>query len=38
MLTQADIDYGFTQDDVEELMDSFDYAMYNLEQKEKDNA
>ena len=35
MLTQPDIDYGFTQDDVEELMDSFDYAMYNLQDKEQ---
>lgn len=32
MLTQADIDYGFDEQDVEELMDIFYEAMYEIDQ------
>ena len=28
MLSKADIEYGFTQDDVEEMMDSFEDALH----------
>lgn len=32
MLTQQDKDYGFDDNDVEELMDSFYEAMYQIDQ------
>lgn len=32
MLTQRDIDYGFDENDVEELMDSFYEELYRVDQ------
>ena len=30
-MTEQDLDYGFTEEDAEELMESFDKAMNELE-------
>ncbi|UZV41125.1 hypothetical protein vBVpaMR16F_59 [Vibrio phage vB_VpaM_R16F] len=35
MLTQADKDYGFEDNDVEELMDSFYEALYRINQDKR---
>lgn len=37
MLTQRDIDYGFDENDIEELRDSFDEAMNKVCENKENN-